>query len=157
MLFILYCILVGDFLRSTKHLVHMDCLQDMIFYKCDLHIFYHLYSLRFRSIQFYGNQYVDFRGNQAHNYILVDGQLLNTQHAFHKSLLHKRQYTGSTIKTILNPLDTIEFKVYKVYFSLLQAQLNLSYKFLYFHNYHLWSIVTLEHRYCFDNIEILDN
>lgn len=97
MFFILYCILVGGFPRSTKHFVHMGCLQDMIFYTYDLHIFYHLYSLRFRSIQFCGNQYVDFRGNQAHNYILVDGQPLNTQHAFHKSLLHIRQYTGSTV------------------------------------------------------------
>lgn len=97
MFFILYCILVGGFPRSTKHLVHMGCLQDMIFYTYDLHIFYHLYSLRFRSIQFCGNQYVDFHGNQAHNYILVDGQLLSTQHAFHKSLLHIRQYIGSTV------------------------------------------------------------
>lgn len=101
MFFILYCILVGDFPQSTKHLVHMGCLQDTIFYTYDLHIFYHLYSLRFRSTQFCGNQYVDFHGNQAHNYILVDGRPLSTQHAFHKSLLHTRQYTGSTIEVIL--------------------------------------------------------
>jgi len=112
MLCILYCILVGDFRRNTEHLVHTGCWLDMIFYTYDLHIFYHSYSLRFHSIQFYGNQYVDFRGNRAHNYILVGGQLLSTQHAFHKSLLHIRQYTGSTIKIILIPLLPIELYIY---------------------------------------------
>lgn len=66
-------VLVGDFLPSTKHLVHMGYLPDMIFCTYDLHIFYHLCNLHFRNIQFDGTQFVGFRDNQVHNYIRVDG------------------------------------------------------------------------------------
>lgn len=95
-------ILVGDFRQNTMHLVHMDYLPDMIFYKCDLHIFYHLCNLRFRCIQFYDSLYVDFRGNQLHSCILVDGRQQNTWHVFHNSLHHIRQCTVSVNENNIN-------------------------------------------------------